>query len=93
MRGAPTPGTARDAPRDIIAGPSLIAVVATQPAAHEGLANANLIAAAPDLLAALLAYVEADDEGYRCGTLVNRTARSAIARARGLPHLMEEFGQ
>jgi len=46
-------------------------------------AHADLFAAAPDLLAALQAYIESDDIGARIGTPKYKTARAAIAKATG----------
>ena len=50
-----------------------------------GIGNASLIAAAPELLAALQAYVSADDEcmGDSIGGDIRNAARAAIAKATG----------
>lgn len=50
----------------------------------EALANARLIAAAPDLLAALVAMVKIYDDAPRTFTTAGAAARSAINKARGL---------
>lgn len=47
------------------------------------LANARLIAAAPELLAALEKYVDDDDIGARIQTVAFKQARAALAKARG----------
>lgn len=50
---------------------------------EEGEANARLIAAAPDLLAALKAIVEFH-QGSKVGKAVQETARAAIAKSEGI---------
>jgi hypothetical protein len=73
-----------DRPYDIIAGTSLIAQTFIAPERSAAAANAALIAAAPDLLAALKQWAEyakqnGGDEAYS----FNAATRAAITRATG----------
>lgn len=54
VRGAPVSGMAANRPQDIIAGPD---VVATVHGNRDNIATAHVLAAAPDMLAALEAIV------------------------------------
>ncbi len=49
----------------------------------EGEANANLIAAAPEMLSALEAICDDADEDTDSGAAILATARAAIAKAKG----------
>lgn len=55
----------------------------TRIAEHMNLADARLISCAPDLLAALMRYVEDDDVGARIASPRYLAARTAIAKAEG----------
>lgn len=58
-----------------------IAVFSGMLSPDEELANARLIAAAPELLQALEQFLEMDDGQLLYGPIFNDTVRSAIARA------------
>jgi hypothetical protein len=56
-----------------------------RPKEHAGaIADANLIAAAPELLAALIELLEAADEAWSCDRPCSINAREAIAKATGV---------
>lgn len=74
-----------DPPRVEARGGTIAHVVRLQVGDHEAEANARLIAAAPDLLAALEALAEEEQPACRHGDVerVWKAARAAIAKVRG----------
>jgi len=66
-------------------GFDLVARILQTDNATEDAANARLIAAAPDLLAACKAALESDDAPFAISLPLETTLREAIAKAEGVP--------